>query len=218
MYLINGRLVCHDLLHGPITHILPVELAADSKPNPADFFRNYLQICLDDLPADMPAEYRQQLHCLLLHPPPHDGVADLVYASLNSLGRTVPGSRVTNRQWVWVESLGDIAPSEAPTEGGIRNDVNFSLHGRQVTAYSRKRTHTDSMTPSVGLGRDSDIAHRRAIAVVRGRRYWQGHACEHSCASRHVSHISGLVLPICHIVTVAEPDAAVAHAWVSLAI
>ena len=57
MYLIDGRLVCQDLVRGPITYVLPAELAADSKANPTDFFRNYPQIRLADLPADMPAEY-----------------------------------------------------------------------------------------------------------------------------------------------------------------
>ena len=54
-------------------------------------------------------------------------MADLVYASLDSSGRTVPRSPVTNRPWDWVESLGDIAPSKAPTDGGIRNNPSLSL-------------------------------------------------------------------------------------------
>ena len=75
----------------------------------------------------MPAEYRQQLRCLLPYPPPHEGVIDLVYASHDSSGQTVPGSPVRNRPWDWVESLGDNAPGEAPAEGGIRNNASLSL-------------------------------------------------------------------------------------------
>jgi mediator of RNA polymerase II transcription subunit 12 len=32
-----------------------------------------------------------------------------------------------NRPWDWVESLGDNAPGEAPSEGGIRNNASLSL-------------------------------------------------------------------------------------------
>ncbi|KAI9510086.1 hypothetical protein F5148DRAFT_1182339 [Russula earlei] len=103
------------------------ELATDTKANPMDIFRNYPQIHLADLPVDMPAEYRQQLRCLLPYPPPHEGVADLEYASLDSSGQTLPGLPVMNRPWEWVESLGDNAPADAPAEGGIRNNASLSL-------------------------------------------------------------------------------------------
>ncbi|KAH9993507.1 hypothetical protein BJV74DRAFT_833136 [Russula compacta] len=103
------------------------ELAPDTKANPTDIFRHYPQIHLADLPADMPAEYRQQLRCLLPYPPPHEGVADLVYASLDSSGQTLPGPPVMNRPWDWVESLGDNAPGDAPAEGGVRNNASLSL-------------------------------------------------------------------------------------------
>ena len=42
MYLIDGRLVCQDLVHSPVTYILPAERAADNKANRTDFFRNYM--------------------------------------------------------------------------------------------------------------------------------------------------------------------------------
>ncbi|KAI0248197.1 hypothetical protein BJV78DRAFT_1334324 [Lactifluus subvellereus] len=103
------------------------ELATDTKANPTDIFRNYPQIHLAELPADMPAEYRQQLRCLLPYPPSHDGVADLVHASLDSLGQILPGPPVMNRPWDWVESLGDNAPGDSPAEGGIRNNASLSL-------------------------------------------------------------------------------------------
>ena len=107
--------------------LLFAELATDSKANPTDAFRNYPQIHLAALPADMPTEYRQQLRCLLPYPPPHEGVADLVYASFDPSGQTVPGQTVMNRPWDWVECLGDNAPGDAPTEGGIRNNASLSL-------------------------------------------------------------------------------------------
>jgi mediator of RNA polymerase II transcription subunit 12 len=103
------------------------ELATDSKANPTDGFRNYPQIQLADLPTDMPTEYRQQLRCLLPYPPPHEGVADLVFASFDPSGQTIPGTPVMNRPWDWVECLGDNAPGDAPTEGGIRNNASLSL-------------------------------------------------------------------------------------------
>ncbi|KAH8993017.1 hypothetical protein EDB92DRAFT_1944966 [Lactarius akahatsu] len=85
------------------------ELAADAKSNSTDIFRNYPQIPFAELPADMPAEYRQQLRCLLPYPPPHEGVADLVYASVDASGQTLPGLPVMNQPWDWVENLGDNA-------------------------------------------------------------------------------------------------------------
>jgi len=89
-----------------------------------------------------------------------------------SLDRQLPTDRV--------ESLGDNAPiSEAPTEGGIRDNASLSLEPfrctgdrRQATAYGRKRTHADSVTPSVAraclcgigqrVGYRSQTRHRRA--------------------------------------------------------
>jgi len=103
------------------------ELAIDTKANSTDIFRNYPQIHLAELPADMPAEYRQQLRCLLPYPPSHEAVADLVYGSLDSSGQILPGPPVMNRPWDWVESLGDNVPGDAPAEGGIRNNASLSL-------------------------------------------------------------------------------------------
>lgn len=161
MYLIDGGLVCQGLVHGPITYVLPAELAADGKANSTDFFRNYPQIRLADLPVDMPAEYRQQLRCLLPYPPPHEGVADLAYASLDSSGRTVLGSPVTNRPWDWVESLGDNAPSEAPSEGGILNNASLSLElfaaratGDSVRSEKNPRGFHDALSGESVFARD----------------------------------------------------------------
>ena len=103
------------------------EVAPDTKAISTDIFRHYPQIHLADLAADMPAEYRQQLRCLLPYPPPHEGVADLVYASLDSSGQTLPGLPVVNQPWDWVESLGDNAPGDATAEGGVRNNASLSL-------------------------------------------------------------------------------------------
>ncbi|KAH9053238.1 hypothetical protein EDB87DRAFT_1711186 [Lactarius vividus] len=103
------------------------ELAADAKSNSTDIFRNYPQIPFAELPADMPAEYRQQLRCLLPYPPPHEGVADLVYASVDASGQTLPGLPVMNQPWDWVENLGDNAAGEPSTERAINNDASLSL-------------------------------------------------------------------------------------------
>ena len=77
----------------------------------------------------MPAEYRQQLRCLLPYPPPHEGVADLVYASVDASGQTVPGLPVVNQPWDWVESIGDNALGDAPSgeRGAIINNASLSL-------------------------------------------------------------------------------------------
>ncbi|KAI0259684.1 hypothetical protein BC834DRAFT_606637 [Gloeopeniophorella convolvens] len=103
------------------------ELASDTKSSSADIFRNYPRIHLAELPPDMPAEYRQQLRCLLPYPPSHDSVSDLAYASRDASGKTILGPSVVNRPWEWVESLGDQAPGEASTEGGIRNNASLPL-------------------------------------------------------------------------------------------
>jgi len=103
------------------------ELTTDAKSNSADIFRNYPQIPLAELPADMPAEYRQQLRCLLPYPPPHDVVADLVYSSIDASGQIHPGPPVMNQPWDWVESLGDNASSDAPTDRTILNNTSISL-------------------------------------------------------------------------------------------
>lgn len=127
MYLIDGELTYPHTLPELITHQHRTELATDTKANPTDIFRNYPQIHLAELPADMPAEYRQQLRCLLPYPPSHDGVADLIHASFDSLGQILPGPPVMNKPWDWVESLGDNAPGDSLAEGGIRNNASLSL-------------------------------------------------------------------------------------------
>ena len=103
------------------------ELATDAKATTSDIFRNYPQIPIAELPADMPAEYRQQLRCLLPYPPPHEGVADLVYASIDGSGQTVPGPPVMNQPWDWVESLGDTGVGDTPGERVISNNASLSL-------------------------------------------------------------------------------------------
>ncbi|KAI0045300.1 hypothetical protein FA95DRAFT_1495630 [Auriscalpium vulgare] len=85
------------------------EIAHDTKSTATEPTLNYPQTRLADLPADMPAEYRLQLRCLLPYPPPSEGVADLAYASRDASGQVVIGAAVVNRPWEWVESLGDHA-------------------------------------------------------------------------------------------------------------
>ncbi|KAI9448864.1 hypothetical protein BJY52DRAFT_1309908 [Lactarius psammicola] len=104
------------------------ELATDAKANSADIFRNYPQIPFAELPADMPAEYRQQLRCLLPYPPPHEGVADLVYTLVDASGQTLPGPPVMNQPWDWVENLGDNASiGDTPVERAVSNNASLSL-------------------------------------------------------------------------------------------
>jgi mediator of RNA polymerase II transcription subunit 12 len=114
-----------------------------------------------ELPTDMPTEYRQQLRCLLPYPPPHEGVADLVYASLDPSGQTVPGHPVMNRPWDWVECLGDNAPGDASTEGGIRNNASLSLElfaaratGDSVRSEKNPRGFHDALGSESVFARD----------------------------------------------------------------
>ena len=127
MYLIDGELSFRRACTKLHNDHLVTELATDAKASSADIFRNYPQIPIAELPADMPAEYRQQLRCLLPYPPPHEGVADLVYASVDASGQTVPGAPVMNQPWDWVESLGDNAASDTPGERTISNNASLSL-------------------------------------------------------------------------------------------
>ncbi|KAF8258181.1 hypothetical protein EI94DRAFT_1755363 [Lactarius quietus] len=112
--------------HGAGDHLNPA-LSHYAKANSADIFRNYPQIPIAELPADMPAEYRQQLRCLLPYPPPHEGVADLVYASVDASGQILPGQPVMNQPWDWVECLGDNGASDTPGERAISNNASLSL-------------------------------------------------------------------------------------------
>jgi mediator of RNA polymerase II transcription subunit 12 len=127
MYLIDGELT--PVLPSFLITTFVTELATDAKANSADIFRNYPQIPIAELPADMPAEYRQQLRCLLPYPPPHEGVADLVYASIDASGQTLPGPPVMNQPWDWVESLGDtgVGDGAPPAERAISNNASLSL-------------------------------------------------------------------------------------------
>jgi len=126
-----------------------------------DIIRNYPQIHLAELPVDMPAEYRQQLRSLLPYPPPHEAVADLVYASLDASGHTIPGAPVMNRPWEWVESLGDNATGDAPAEGGVRNNTSLSLElfaaratGDSVRSEKNPRGFHDALSGESVFARD----------------------------------------------------------------
>ena len=161
-------LICTLSMVGLIVSFVPtqsltkfIELATDSKANPVDVFRNYPQLHLAELPTDMPTEYRQQLRCLLPYPPPHEGVADLVYTSFDPSGQTLPGAPVTNRPWDWVECLGDNAPGDAPTEGGIRNNASLSLElfaaratGDSVRSEKNPRGFHDALGSESVFARD----------------------------------------------------------------
>jgi len=165
----------HNQAHGAGDHLNPAafplfldtymylidELSTDTKANSMDIFRNYPQIHLGELPVDMPAEYRQQLRCLLPYPPPHEGVADLVYASLDASGHTIPGAPVMNRPWEWVESLGDNATGDAPAEGGVRNNASLSLElfaaratGDSVHSEKNLRGFHDALSGESVFARD----------------------------------------------------------------
>jgi mediator of RNA polymerase II transcription subunit 12 len=109
----------------------------------------------------MPTEYRQQLRCLLPYPPPHEGVADLIYASFDPSGQTLPGPPVMNRPWDWVECLGDNAPGDTPTEGGIRNNASLSLElfaaratGDSVSSEKNPRGFHDALGSESVFARD----------------------------------------------------------------
>lgn len=153
--------VCQSRVPVFISYLFSAELVIDIKANPTDIFRYYPQIHLADLPTDMPTEYRQQLRCLLPYPPPHEGVADLVYASLDPSGQIVPGHPVMNRPWDWVECLGDNAPGDAPTEGGIRNNASLSLElfaaratGDSVRSEKNPRGFHDALGSESVFARD----------------------------------------------------------------
>ncbi|KAI0293333.1 hypothetical protein B0F90DRAFT_1763644 [Multifurca ochricompacta] len=132
------------------------ELATDTKANSTDIFRNYPQIHLAELPADMPAEYRQQLRCLLPYPPPHEAVADLVYASPEPLGQTLPGPPVMNRPWDWLfaaRATGDSVRSEKNPRG-----FHDALWGESVFARDWAETRIPLADENSVRREDQDIA------------------------------------------------------------
>ncbi|KAH9166651.1 hypothetical protein EDB89DRAFT_2128588 [Lactarius sanguifluus] len=197
------------------------ELAADAKSNSTDVFRNYPQIPFAELPADMPAEYRQQLRCLLPYPPPHEGVADLVYASVDASGQTLHGPPVTNQPWDWVENLGDNASGDPPAERAINNNASLSLErfaaratgdtvrtdktprgfhdalgGESVFARDWAETRTPLADENPARREDEDVPPGVLPSAFTAR---QGHV---ACVAR-------VVPPVRDVVAAAEPDAAV---------
>ena len=72
-----------------------------------DPFRNYPNISVNDLPAELPFEFRNQISTLLGQCPPNSVVTNLVNTHHDAQGNEIFGSSVTNRPWEWIENLGE---------------------------------------------------------------------------------------------------------------
>jgi mediator of RNA polymerase II transcription subunit 12, fungi type len=79
----------------------------DSKSILLDPFRNYPNLSVTDLPAELPLEYRNQISSLLAQCPPNSVVTNLVNTHYDAQGNEIIGSSVTNRPWEWIENLGE---------------------------------------------------------------------------------------------------------------
>ena len=79
----------------------------DSKSISFDPFRNYPNLSVTDLPAELPLEYRNQISTLLAQCPPNSVVTNLVNTHHDAQGNEILGSSVTNRPWEWIENLGE---------------------------------------------------------------------------------------------------------------
>ena len=99
-------MVCSiDLLPGSPLSDISTEIPHESKT--FDPFRNYPNISFNDLPAELPYEYRNQLSTLLAQCPPNSVVTNLVNTHYDAQGNEIFGSSVTNRPWEWIENLGE---------------------------------------------------------------------------------------------------------------
>ncbi|KDR75321.1 hypothetical protein GALMADRAFT_249351 [Galerina marginata CBS 339.88] len=87
--------------------VLYDEIFLDSKSIAFDPFRYYPNIPINDLPSDMPPEYRKQMATLLARLPSDSVVTDLVLAHHDSQGNVVYGAVVVNKPWEWIENLGE---------------------------------------------------------------------------------------------------------------
>jgi len=90
----------------------------DPKAVPFDPFHNYPNRPVSELPLDLPREFREQLACLLPHPPTIASVSNLVYFHRDSTGNPDYAIPVVNRPWEWIENLGDPAAVEPRGDEG----------------------------------------------------------------------------------------------------
>ncbi|EFI28176.1 hypothetical protein CC1G_14203 [Coprinopsis cinerea okayama7 len=82
-----------------------LEMAPDPKAPAYDPFKHYPDTPPSSLPADLPAQYRQQILTLIARNPIPSTIANLSTAHRDSQGHYSAGGPVINRPWEWVENL-----------------------------------------------------------------------------------------------------------------
>lgn len=136
------------------------EIPTDPKASVPDPFYFYPQIELQNLPHDMPVEYRQEIRFLLPFVSPNTAIAELGYVSKDNSGaeNLVP---VQNRPWEWTEYLGDpVAPDRKDDRGAeetscIKNSASISLE--LFSARPTGERIVVSGTSDVNLRVDGDV-------------------------------------------------------------
>ena len=121
-----------------LTHSI-VEIPHDPKLN-FDPHRHYPCVPLDDIPIDIPPEYRKQLSTLLQDLPSHSIVTDLVNSHCDAFGNTVFGQPVVNKPWEWIENLG-----EPPTSDPAEEERERGERMRDRVAHLVKNTSSISL-------------------------------------------------------------------------
>lgn len=127
-------------------HSIYPELPSDPKVATFDPFQCYPQVELQNLPTDMPAEYRQTIRSLLPFVSPNLAVADLVYTSKDSNG-TESLLPVQNRPWEWTEYLGEPAELDVKDDHPIKNSASLSLELFAARATGERVLQASSMNP-----------------------------------------------------------------------
>lgn len=113
LVILDGKTTCSTTtVNCPPDNI--VEIPHDPKLN-FDPYRHYPGVLLNDIPTDIPPEYRKQLSTLLQDVPSHSIVTDLVNSHRDAFGNTVFDQPVVNKPWEWIENLGE-PPSSDPAE------------------------------------------------------------------------------------------------------
>lgn len=96
------------------------EITTDTKVEGSDPFLHYSN--LGEVPSDMPAVFRSQLHSLRPFLSPNASVVNLASCHRDSSGTLVYDGPVVHRPWEWIENLGEPTQPDSKDEGHERED------------------------------------------------------------------------------------------------
>jgi mediator of RNA polymerase II transcription subunit 12, fungi type len=120
-----------------------------------DPFRNYPDINISDMPADMPLELRRRFRILLPYTSINSSVKDLAHATKDPSGNMIYHAPVQNRPWEWTEFLGENASELKDDDDELKIDIKNSA-SLSLELFGARVTGDHIVESNVGSGREGN--------------------------------------------------------------